>query len=166
MKGKSDSVLKACLRAPDGGLAALMRHGLQLHERQHRWEQWLPLAAQGQTHVLSWSDGVLRVLCGSPAWAQFLKRELKTVLGRWHETWPEDRVERMETLVRPFAPLPPPPAYPRVLRAADATAVAALRAAAEKAEPPLAAALERLGDTLTQAGTALSTKEKGTFDSG
>ena len=57
-----------------GPIAEVCRRGTLLRERQFDWNGLLALEAQGQTWLVDWSGGVLSVLCQSPVWISWLRR--------------------------------------------------------------------------------------------
>jgi hypothetical protein len=143
-------------------LAALFRHGQELQVRQQDWNALLSLEAQERTWLVDWHGGVLQVLVESGVWLSWIRRHQKQICQRWNARYPEQRVERIEASVRPWSPRVAAPRVP-ASTAITGPAPAALRELAATSEGPLRGALERLIQTLDQAGTDAkeSTKEKG-----
>lgn len=145
-------------------LAAVFRHGQELHARQQDWNALLSLEAQERTWLVDWRDGTLQVLVESSVWLAWLRRHQKRICQRWNARFPEYPAERIVATVRPRqsqASASRPPAATRISGPAPDT----LRELAENSDGALGAALQRLVRTLDQAGTAAreSTKENGAF---
>ncbi|WP_369573246.1 DciA family protein [Acidithiobacillus sp. IBUN Pt1247-S3] len=144
------------------GLAAVFRHGQELHHRQQDWNALLSLEAQERTCLVDWRGGSLQVLVESGVWLAWLRRNQKRICQRWNTRFPQDPVIRIEAVVRPWRQsirAAQEPSTTQVLGPAPLV----LKQLAENSDGALGAALTRLVKTLDQAGTEASesTKEKG-----
>ncbi len=145
-------------------LAAVFRHGQALHGRQMDWNALLSLEAQERSWLLDWREGTLQVLVESSVWLAWLRRNQKRICQQWNSRFPDEPVERIVAVVRPWRP-PMLTSRPVNRTQIAGPAPDALRKLAENSDGALGAALQRLVRTLDQAGTVASesTKENGAF---
>ncbi len=149
-----------------GHVGSIVQHARLLRERQPAWNALLDLEIQDHTWLVAWSDNTLQVLCQSPVWHAWLRRNEKKVIKRWNKAFPEDPVQHIQSSIRPWqARLPvqdrPAKKTPSYAEAAAPT----LREWGRQMPPAIAKAMLRLAETLekAQAGeaTRVSAKEKG-----
>ena len=148
-----------------GPIAEVCRHGTLLRERQFDWNGLLALEAQGQTWLVDWSGGVLSVLCQSQVWISWLRRNEKIILKRWNSRFPETSARQIVATVRPWSYRLPQSAGVQPTPQISAEAPAALRAVTGQVPQAVAAALQRLANTMdrlqAEAVTKVSAKENG-----
>ena len=150
---------------PSGMIGEVCRHGTLLRERQMDWNALLSLEAQGHTWLVDWSGRVLTVLCQSPVWISWLRRNEKNILKQWNNRFPKTPARQITASVRPWSyRLPQPAPIPKVPHI-SAAAAQALRAEVDQMPEAIAVALKRLAATLdslqTEAVASASAKENG-----
>ncbi len=149
-----------------GSASPILRRAQTLRERQPAWNAMLNLEVQDHTWLVDWSGGTLEVLCQSPVWLSWLRRNEKKVIKRWNTEFPETPAQQIHASVKPwFARLPAHPEPAKQPKEYADQASLTLREAGKQMPPPIAAALQRLATTLekAQAGAAtkVSANEKG-----
>ena len=150
---------------PSGPIGEVCRRGTLLRERQMDWNALLPLEAQDHTWLVDWSGGVLSVLCQSPVWISWLRRNEKNILKQWNSRFPKTPAQQITASVRPWSYRLPPPAKIPKAPYISAAAPEALRAVTDQMPQAIAIALKRLAATLdslqAEAVASASAKEKG-----
>ncbi|MHB8236805.1 MAG: DciA family protein [Acidithiobacillus ferrivorans] len=150
---------------PSGPIGEVCRRGALLRERQMDWNALLALEAQDHTWLVDWSGGVLSVLCQSPVWISWLRRNEKNILKQWNSRFPKTPAQQITAAVRPWSYRLPQPAKIPKAPYISAGAAAALRAEADRLPQAIAVALKRLAATLdhlqAEAVVSASAKENG-----
>ena len=129
------------------------------------WNALLSLEAQDHTWLVDWSGGVLSVLCQSPVWISWLRRNEKNILKQWNNRFPKTPAQQIIASVRPWSyRLPQPAKIPKAPHI-SAEAAQALRAETDHMPQAIAVALKRLAATLdslqAEAVASASAKENG-----
>ncbi len=129
------------------------------------WNALLALEAQDHTWLVDWSGGVLSVLCQSPVWISWLRRNEKNILKQWNSRFPKTPAQQITAAVRPWSYRLPQPAKIPKAPYVSAGAAEALRAEADRLPQAIAVALKRLAATLdslqAEAVVSASAKENG-----
>ena len=150
---------------PSGPIGEVCRRGTLLRERQIDWNALLSLEAQDHTWLVDWSGGVLSVLCQSPVWISWLRKNEKNILKQWNNRFPKTPAQQITASVRPWSyRLPQPAKIPKAPHI-SAEAAQALRAETDQMPQAIAVALKRLAATLdslqAEAVASASAKENG-----
>ncbi|MDA8114374.1 MAG: DciA family protein [Acidithiobacillus sp.] len=129
------------------------------------WNALLSLEAQDHTWLVDWSGGVLSVLCQSPVWISWLRKNEKNILKQWNNRFPKTPAQQITASVRPWSyRLPQPAKIPKAPHI-SAEAAQALRAETDQMPQAIAVALKRLAATLdslqAEAVASASAKENG-----
>lgn len=129
------------------------------------WNALLSLEAQDHTWLVDWSGGVLSVLCQSPVWISWLRKNEKNILKQWNNRFPKTPAQQIIAAVRPWSyRLPQPAKIPKAPHI-SAEAAQALRAESDQMPQAIAVALKRLAATLdslqAEAVASASAKENG-----
>lgn len=149
-----------------GHVGSIVQHARLLRERQPAWNAMLDLEIQDHTWLVAWSDNTLQVLCQSPVWHAWLRRNEKKVIKRWNKEFPEDPVQQIQSSIRHWhAQLPAQTKVQKKPEIYADQAAQTLKQNSKQMAPAIARAMLRLAETLekAQAGeaTRLSAKEKG-----
>ena len=165
MDDKRRRIWRPMTQNPSGPIGEVCRRGALLRERQIDWNALLALEAQDHTWLVDWSGGVLSVLCQSPVWISWLRRNEKNILKQWNNRFPKTPARQITASVRPWSYRLPQPAKIPKAPYISAGAAETLRAEADRLPQAIAVALIRLAATLdnlqAEAVVSASAKENG-----